>query len=1079
MPTTDLHPVTDQLLTAFARRWRLLIVFRAVMKTVAVVLTGMLGVALLDRLIVMPDWVRIGLSVVIYAAGILILVHGLSPLVRYRGLKGISRLFASTQPWLGDDVISVVNLSSSNGDSQWDSPIFRELTQDRVAKKLAHIKVTALLPSKLVRSSFLVALVLAALAAALCLVPGFFFRISLTRAFLPLTNLERVTSNSIALLLPSDPGAPIPQNDPVEIEVHISGPKVDDVELLYKAGKSASSKIAMQQDAVTGNYRTSLPVGRDSVTFRVSAGDAVSREFKLNAQPRPEIVRFDKTYEFPSYTRQPALQISQEHGDVSAIEGTIVLLKMTADQPVSQAIAHIYRDDRTEDIPLVTDTKDPRQLEGRIQVLTNGRYDVQLTSRDTGFENKFRAQYEIIAQPDLRPTVQINEPVGMVSVASDAIVSIQGLAQDDVGLASISLTRVDQQSSDAVSLLWKDQGGPPTKQHAIATRVNIAELKLKPGDEISLRLDATDLKGSVGQSEPLVIHVVDSAMADLENETTPLSESLSELAAAVSQQETSIRELAKIAENEQVFSKDAVEINSNQSNLDQKIESVLNELRNEADNHDLLTADGRAAARDADDIRAMIGQPAEQARDAVQKGTAAKEPNDRQAKLNEAAIQQSQLAEALRKAAEHYRQAAEGNPDLTRPLLRAAEQPLGVKAPLDSMYGQVEKLAAMSQMPADELQQALEAELGTNPVMRDELTKLTSDAASEALRKLEQSTAEEKALGEALGSSTPPASTDAQNRQQAINETAQSAGEDLARAAANAEKLAAKDPAMKEAASALKAAASNSDTIGNNELAAAKKAVQHQSGSQALPSVTKAEAALRAQADLAGNAAATAKAAASTSNQSLSKNVGAEGMSPISAAAQPASDASKWMAAALDQANRPGAPSESTAASTSDSAQPGSSNGASSESSSSPSPQSVAGNSPSSVASATSGTMSGAAGTPDQPSAASAMQAAFEAQVQAMRDDRMVASFGTGIANKSASSNGNRGGNSSAGDLPNNSGGLPDAARSTHNTWGKLTQKQARDLAATQRDQVSPEYRAEVDAYFRAIAERANSGGHQ
>lgn len=1061
------------------------------MKTAAVVLSGMLVVALLDRLVMLPDWIRVSLSVAIYAAGILTLTHGIYPLVRYRGQKGMSRLFAATQPWLGDDVISVVNLSSSKDDSRWDSPAFRELAQNRVAEKLAHLKVSALLPSKLVRSSFLVALVMAIGAAALCLVPGFFFRISLARAFLPLTNLERVSRNSIALVLPANPEAPVPQNDPVEVEVRVSGPEVDSVELLYKAGKSASSKIAMQRDALTGIYRASVPVGRNPVIFRVSAGDAVSREFKLNAQPRPEIVRFEKTYDFPAYTRQPALQISQEHGDVSAIEGTIVSLKMTTDQPVSHTIMHIHRDNRTEDLPLVSDTKDPRQLEGRIQLSTSGRYDVQLTSCETGFENKFRAQYELIAQPDLRPTVQIDEPAGMVSVASDALVSIQGLAQDDVGLASISLTRVDRQSSDILSLIWKDQGGPPTKQRAIATRVSIADLKLKPGDELSLRLDAADLKGSVGQSDLLVIHVVDSAMTDLGNQETPLGDSLSELATEVSQQEMSVRELAKIAENEPLFSKDAETINAKQIELDQKIESVLGELRNEADNHDLLTADGRAAARDADDARAMIGQPAEQARDALQKGTAAKTVNDRQTKLNEAAAQQSQLAEALRKAAEHYQKAAEGNPDSSRSTLRAAEEPLGIKAPLDAMYGQVEKLAAMSQMPDDELQKALEAELGENAVMRDELARLTSDTALQAQRKLEQAASAEKTLGEELGDRTPPTSADAANRQQAINETAQSASEDLAHAAANAEKLAAKDAAMSEAATALKAATSDTDAIGKNELTAAKNAVQNQSAAQAKPSVSKAEEALRSQAALAGKAAVTARASTAKSSQTPSDRAGTAREAPISAAAQPANEASKWMAAALDQAGRPNNSSTgeiSSASTTSGTSTPtagsetGSGQSASPESTDAKSSNSLAGNTmgtntspngapPEGLPSDTPGFLSGNGAPTGQAGATSAMQAAFEAQAQALRDSRSIVGTsshgGTPTGSGPAAGGPNRTG-------PGNAEDLPDTTNLTRSTWGKLTPQQARDLAATSRNQVSPEYRADVDEYFRAIAERVN-----
>ena len=82
-----------------------------------------------------------------------------------------------------------------------------------------------------------------------------------------------------------------------------------------------------------------------------------------------------------------------------------------------------------------------------------------------------------------------------------------------------------------------------------------------------------------------------------------------------------------------------------------------------------------------------------------------------------------------------------------------------------------------------------------NTTMQAELGNLRQDAAASAQAKLDQAAADEKKLARDLASQTPPSSNQAQASQQKINDQAKSAAQDLARAAANAQQLAAQDPA--------------------------------------------------------------------------------------------------------------------------------------------------------------------------------------------------------------------------------------------------------------------------------------------
>jgi hypothetical protein len=1026
---------------------------------------------------------------------VILIARGAWPLVAHRGAAKTARLFAARQPWLGDDVISAVELSDAASDPRRDSPVFRAMAQSRVGDKLAHVRVAALLPWNLAARLLAAAAILTAIAAGLCLIPGLSLGTSLARAFLPLSGIERVTRNTITLLSPARPGDPVPRGDPVDVVVRVGGPGVDRVDLSISAGGGSASLAAMQPGPEPGQYHATVPVGNEPVAFRVRAGDAVSPRYVLDSRARPAVVRFEKIYDFPPYTRMDRRITTEDQGDLDAIEGTRVALTLVTDQPTKAAVLRITRGDAAEDLALIADAKDPLRLRATVPVTASGSYEVRLVARETGFANTFRPQYQVTAQPDLRPTIQLDEPGRTLRVAPDTVVEVRGIARDDVGLARVSQVVAVNQSEAATTAWWKDDGKAVVKEWAIARRWSIADLHLKPGDEATMRLTAVDLKGNAAESEPVFVKIVtpDAALAENSDGASPLDESLAALAAAAEAQRGEIQSLAAVAGRDEVFSAKAKAVGEAQAELDREVGAAMEQLRSEADGRDLLTAEGREAARDADDARAMIGKPAQQAREDLAAGAAALTAAEREKKLADAAEQQGRLAAALHQRADHYQKAGEGDPQATRAALRQAEEPLGIRAPFDAQYGQVAKLAAMTRMAPDDLAAALGKELARNAAMRDELANLGRDAAAEAKAKLDRAAAAEKQLANDLASQTPPAPRAAGVVQQAVGDKARGAAEDLARAAADARKLAAHDPAQAKNAAAMQDAANQLDGVNKNELAAAEQAVKTQSPSNAQPRVQHAAEALAAKADAIAKALASATPAAPAEAQAM-PGAPAE----TSTAAQPAAEASRWMAAALHQsASKPGAAPSPSAAEASPSPTPGSDTGATAKAAASPENGDDSKTEPSATPLAAADTRAGAANStsaaptdpPDAMSGAgaaagqggepSAMQAAFEAQARALREARQASDNSParpsqgGVAGKGNTTSAGGSGSASVG----HGGDAPATfTPAAGGAWGSLTPQQARDLAAAHHDRVSPEYRADVDAYFRAIAERANVG---
>jgi hypothetical protein len=100
--------------------------------------------------------------------------------------------------------------------------------------------------------------------------------------------------------------------------------------------------------------------------------------------------------------------------------------------------------------------------------------------------------------------------------------------------------------------------------------------------------------------------------------------------------------------------------------------------------------------------------------------------------------------------------------------------------------------------------------------------------------------------------------------------------------------------------------------------------------------------------------------------------------------------------------------------------------------------------------------------------AAQMLAAAVDAQATADRGERMQ----DGVAPATgANSNAGLGGMAEAGLQ-----GLPADKRRGTNEWGELPKRLATDMLEGRRESAPSEYREAVEAYFRAVAERARGG---
>jgi len=497
----QLDPLIAQKLAAFGRRWRRLVLLRGVCGGLITLLGGMTLVALVDWLFILPEPARWASSAASYLATIgVVWFTCLRRLLHSPSLPELARLVERAQPELREDLLSAVELGERPG--EWDSEVFRSLLQENVAGRLRDLRMENILPGQLIAFWRRAALAALAVCAALFFFPGSPYDRLMARALAPLANVERVSKTKIKLLEPNLASRWQPQGDNLSVVVEITGPEPAKVVLENLVQDSGDGRVSM---AFVGGrkYSASLRLGTDNARFRIRAGDGITRVFTLETRARPHVVKFDKTFHFPAYARRAPRRVVEAGGDLMELEGTEVELKLQVNQAVKQGEITVESRGRTNAIALTQ--AGPNQLSARVPLKTAGTYQVRLIAAETGFENKFSPQYELRPVPDLVPRVGIDLPKEDLVAPPEEVVLLQGSANDDVGLAKVTqLVQINEGRWQEFPLVQD------AKTNVLVSRKwDLLQLAVTPGDRVTTKLLAVDLKGNRGESAPL--HVLISS----------------------------------------------------------------------------------------------------------------------------------------------------------------------------------------------------------------------------------------------------------------------------------------------------------------------------------------------------------------------------------------------------------------------------------------------------------------------------------------------------------------------------------------------------------------------------------------
>ncbi len=490
-------------LELFARRRRQLILWRGALLGSAWLLGLMLVVAGVDWVLVLPDEARWALSGVAYLAVLVVLWRGcIKPLLYAPGPRQLARLVEHADPRLREDLLSAVELGEGGGEE--DSAQFRRLVQEDVAARMEGVEMERLLPFGLLSKQWRALAAAVLLVVGGCALTGFQLGTLMMRALVPMMNLARVSRFQIEVLKPSAGDMAVPFGEPVPLQVSVSGGEVKRV-LLETFTKAAGREVVAMAagDGGAGFFSASVQVDREDVEYRIRAGDAMTRRFRLHASGRPQVLAFEKRFELPAYVGG-VREAKEEHGDLVALEGSRAVLRLQADQPVAKAELRVEQGNRKYEVPLKIE--EGTRLVGELPMDASGSYRVFLQAAATGFENRFSPEYAIRAEPDLVPEVELVAPAKDLLSAVNEQLLVKGRAADDVGLAKLSqLHRINEGP-------WREQvwEKKPGMEVNVERLWDLYGLGAKPGDQVFMKLVAVDLKGGRAESRMLQVTLIAS-----------------------------------------------------------------------------------------------------------------------------------------------------------------------------------------------------------------------------------------------------------------------------------------------------------------------------------------------------------------------------------------------------------------------------------------------------------------------------------------------------------------------------------------------------------------------------------------
>ncbi len=512
-----IDPVIQRKLNQFIDRRRRWTIAYALFVALAVWVAGILLFTLIDSLWIIDRGHRSLLSLATYILAAIAAV--LVAMRRLRGddpLKRAAIAIENATPALKDQLLSAVELSRVAANSESSaSHSFIGALQQNVALKLRTVDVRSLLPARLLTKPFAIAVAAVLVCIVLSVIPQLEFGRRFARAVVPGFDIDRVSRTRILIERPTPPSRTVPMNEITAIVARLEGdlPESASLEWYSDDGFDGDLEMHLSTLAATVNesngpatsYSVNLPVNQSPLSYRIIAGDGVTKWQRLEPRERPSVVEFEMVLTPPEYTKLPPTTLSKTDGNIRALKGSRVQLRLRFNMDVKNVVMRTLNSD--QQFPLI---QDGDRWIAETSVSIDDRYQILATSAETDFDNPLSPQYSISALEDAPPLATWKEkkktlPASKARRELVTAFSTLNLAASFVDEMPMADVRQEISINDGP---WSSNPLAGTLDGKETSRswqwdlnpLRHKERELAAGDVIKTRVVAIDRKGSRGES---------------------------------------------------------------------------------------------------------------------------------------------------------------------------------------------------------------------------------------------------------------------------------------------------------------------------------------------------------------------------------------------------------------------------------------------------------------------------------------------------------------------------------------------------------------------------------------------------
>jgi hypothetical protein len=227
---------------------------------------------------------------------------------------------------------------------------------------------------------------------------------------------------------------------------------------------------------------------RESFSYRVQLGKESSPRYEVTVIEPPMVRSLRVIIHFPRYTDRPPLEMDENLGDILALPGSVVAVRIRPNKPVEQATLLFSNG---ESLPLSLDGTDYR---GEFTVHRQDTYQFALKDQK-GLENTDAIQYRIELETDQSPVVRLVFPGRDMDLDESMRMPLVIEGEDDYGFSRLQIVYeiLEGGAPEGARHVWTI---PITEKNSRAFREqpvwDLTQLDLQPEDVVRYYAEVFD-----------------------------------------------------------------------------------------------------------------------------------------------------------------------------------------------------------------------------------------------------------------------------------------------------------------------------------------------------------------------------------------------------------------------------------------------------------------------------------------------------------------------------------------------------------------------------------------------------------